>query len=224
MRIVNLEQKSPEWLLWRKSGIGGSDAPVLVHGEHFRRTIKTLWKEKLNLQSKAKSNSAMARGNSLEPIARRKYESLVGHKVETICCVHDDHDWLKASLDGWIPSQRVVVEIKAPKREHHEEALYSDRPPAEYQPQLDHLLLVTGGRFAHYVSYSNYFEPSEELAIVKWPRDEKRLAQLLEIETLFWNYVTTNVEPPADLLSLLPAEVFPENFQNSPGVPLTSCV
>ncbi len=208
MKIIDLEQKSPDWLRWRKSGIGGSDAPVLVRGEHFRRTVKTLWKEKLEQKSKQLSNSAMARGNALEPVARRMYELLVGRKVESLCCVHDEHEWLKASLDGWIASEQVVVEIKAPKREHHETALLG-LPPEEYQPQLDHLLLVTGGRFAHYVSYSNYFAGAEQLAVVKWPRDEKRLRTLFEIEKFFWDCVSSRQEPPADILkalsTLLPA-------------------
>ena len=206
MKVFNLEQKSEGWLRWRAAGVGGSDAPVIWFGKHFRRTVKDLWREKrehflkgakgTERKEDPKSISAMARGTRLEPLARGMYEQLVGYRADPVCGVHDVHPWMKASLDGWIDEAGVVVEIKAPNRDDHQCAL-DGAPPEKYLPQLDHLLGVSEGKFAHYVSYSNYCQGTNQLAVVIYYRDDKRIQELISREAEFWDMVQDGVEPPS---------------------------
>lgn len=190
----DLAQKSPEWLRWRQQGLGGSDAPVIWWGSHFGRTREKLWLEKLGRGPRAKGNSAMARGVRLEPEGVRRWELLTGLKLRQTCTERTDLPWLRASLDGWCDAKRLVAEIKAPNREDHLEALYGI-PPRKYQPQLDHLILATDASLAHYVSFSDYFERAEQVAVVPWPRNEARLLRLLEAEHQFWWCVQTDTNP-----------------------------
>ncbi len=196
MVIIDLEQGSEGWLKWRGSGLGASDAPLLVHGKHFERTLEDLWKEKIQEVIHKKkppprkwlNSGAMARGQRLEPLARARYEKLTGIKARPVCGVHEEHEWLKASLDGWVHGPGVVLEIKAPNRNAHQGAL-EGVVPDYYLPQLDHQLLVSGGKMVHYCSYSDYFEGSEQFALVKYPRNEKKLEEYLKLAREFWDAV-----------------------------------
>lgn len=201
MKICDLNQGSDGWIRWRESGLGASDAPLIIHGKHFDRTLLELWEEKVQhivlkkkpRERKLRNTSAMARGQRLEPFARERYEKLLGVKAKPLCCVHDQYDWLKASLDGWVKDS-IVLEIKAPNRLVHEQALAGE-VVGYYQPQLDHQLLVTGAREAHFVSYNDYFKGVQQFALVKYIRDEKKIQEYLGRACRFWDQVL-NGKPP----------------------------
>jgi putative phage-type endonuclease len=147
----------------------------------------------LAVQGKA-DNGAMARGRRLEPVAGEVYEALMGWRVPPLCCVHDEHDWLKASLDGYNADRNLAVEIKAPNKDDHSQALAGE-VPEKYLAQVHHLLLVSGAGLLHYVSYSEYFPDSKKLAVVDVPRDEEVIQALFEAEKEFWDKVLAGEEP-----------------------------
>ncbi len=202
MIVCDLQQGSEGWLKWRGNGLGASEAPVLIHGKHFETTLKDLWEEKVSyvvMKKKPKprkflNSGAMARGQRLEPLARARYEKLTGIQARPICGLHDELEWLKASLDGWVPERGVVVEIKAPNQKAHQGAL-EGVVPDYYLPQLDHQLLVSGGKVVHYCSYNDYFQGSEQFALVKYPRDEEKLESYLKLAQEFWDCVLNKREP-----------------------------
>lgn len=183
--------------------MGASDAPILINGRHFDRTLKELWEDKVQHvvlgrkppERKWSNNSAMARGQRLEPLARGIYEKRTGIKADPICCVHEEYPWLKASLDGWVAGGKVVLEIKAPNRNAHQGAL-EGVVPSYYLPQLNHQMLVTGALVCHYVSYSDYFHGSEQFALVKYSRNEKEIQEYLNKATEFWDCVLNKRLPP----------------------------
>lgn len=202
MIILDLSQGSADWLRWRHAGLGASDAPLLMNGKHFERTLKDLWEEKVSFVIEGKqpptrvfkNAGSMARGQRLEPEARGMYERLVGCQAPPVCCYHADHPWLKASLDGWIPEKRLVLEIKAPNKVDHQLAL-DGRVPPKYEPQLVHQLLVTGGKLAHYASYNPYFEGVRKLAVVGFPRKEDVIQNYFTRACQFWQSVLDKVLP-----------------------------
>lgn len=184
----NLEQRSKEWLEWRKTGIGSSDAPVLWFGKHFSTTTQKLWRQKVGLDKKDGDSFAMARGRKLESHIISLYEAELGVKTRSLCCSHDHFPFIKSSLDGWVDEYGVVLEAKAPNATDHQSAL-DNIVPEKYKPQLDHHLLATGSAVCHYVSYSNYFPEGHRFALVSYERDEQRLEELLGLELAFWDMV-----------------------------------
>lgn len=118
MRTVKLEQGSTEWLAWRTFGIGSSDAPVIVKGKHFDRDRYALWQEKRGeLLPKERSvwiNERMRRGQVLEADVRNWYVNWIKKSVAPLCAFHATKDYIKASLDGWEPFSRTILEIKCP--------------------------------------------------------------------------------------------------------------
>ena len=146
---------------------------------------------------------AMTRGRALEPEARRRYGELLGAEVAPLCCAHDQHRFLRASLDGWCAARQLPVEIKALRRTDHQEALRG-RVPRRAVPQCLHILLVTGAAQMHYVSYQpDGFAPREQLAVVGLSADGPLLDELLLAERVFWDAVRAREPPPLPpLLSL----------------------
>ncbi len=204
MQIASLEQGTPSWLAWRTKGLGSSDASVIWFGQHFDTDIYKLWCEKSGKGTQKKENSAMARGKKLEPAVREMYQNLTGFAPEALCASHDILTWLKASLDGWDALNGILVEIKCPKREHHQSAL-DDKVPETYVPQLYHQYLVCEEKVKeiHYVSYSNYFSKAEQLAVVDVPLSEEfksRAHLLLQKEKEFWSFVERRLPPPKSWL------------------------
>lgn len=198
MRILNLEQGSTEWLLWRTTGIGSSDAPIIINGRHFGKNRTDLWREKLGKVPPKIFNSfiqqRLCRGKVLEPDARAWYADNLKCEIIPICAVHYYLDWCKASLDGWIQEMQTIVEIKAPNLKDHQLAL-NNQIPHKYIAQLDHQILVTGAKEAHYLSYNPDCPKPDRYAIVKHYSHPETLLQLVKAEEKFWNCLRLEIEP-----------------------------
>src|SRR5271169_5797847 len=97
--IERLHQNTPEWHRWRMQGIGASDAPVIM-GETAFKTRRTLWSIKTGRMQESSAGPAARRGRALEHFARRAYERRTGIQVEPLCLVHQEFEWMRATLDG----------------------------------------------------------------------------------------------------------------------------
>lgn len=196
MKILHLEQRSPDWLTWRNIGLGSSDAAPIVGLSPWSTARKVLSQKVAALLGQEiackKDNGAMARGRRLEPKAIAVYEEWMGWKVPAVCGVHDEHEWLKVSLDGWNAEHSLFVEVKAPNKDDHALAL-AGGIPEKYIPQLVHQYLVSGARTCHYISYNDYFRPSVQVAVVPFARDEEMIASLFAVEEEFWQLVNESV-------------------------------
>lgn len=180
-----------EWLKWRNLGIGSSDAPIIMKVSPWSTPYK-LWTEKTGLsKTKSLGNWATQRGNDLEPIARAKYEFESGLEFPVVNMTHATELFMRASLDGYNEEAKIILEIKCPNAKDHELAV-SGIVPEKYFPQLQHQLMVTGAKEAHYVSYDG----KESLALVVVKPDHGYIASLKAAEMEFWECVTNYVEPP----------------------------
>jgi len=205
MKLINLEQRTPEWLEWKKFGIGSSEAPVLVNGKHFQKTRSSLKKEKVaallgKAGKGARPNSAMQRGIDSEPEVTRRYRLWTGYDVQPACAEHDVYSWLRVSLDGLgkMPDGRLIIaELKVPgtrwNGENDHFTVLQGQIPEKYIPQLDHQLLVTELDLLHYVSYCPDLPPVDRFRVLPHYRDAQRIERLFELEKVFWEEVETEV-------------------------------
>jgi putative phage-type endonuclease len=185
MIVCNLQQNSPDWLVWRRGGIGGSDAPVIM-GVSPYATREQLLHEKVTGERR-QSEYRMRRGQNLEAVARGMYEIEMARPFPAACVIHSDCNWLVASLDGladW------ALEIKCWAWQKHSTVL-AGLVPTEAWPQLQHNLLVTGLDRIDLVSYSQHSRYSERDQFVILPvyPDAEYQARLLEAEERFWEDV-----------------------------------
>lgn len=189
-RIERLQQNSPDWSTWRRSGLGSSDAPIVM-GESRWMTRRTLWEIKTQRSQEAERDDlAIRRGRKLEAAARAAYEAYTGEIMEPHCVSHDHLSWMRASLDGLDFEGSLVLEIKCPlKRQDHALAL-EGQIPRHYYAQLQHQLEVSRAQELHYWSFDE-----RRGALVKVHPDLGYTEDLVRKEAEFWRNVTENHWP-----------------------------
>jgi putative phage-type endonuclease len=188
-RIERLQQNTPEWHRWRMQGIGASDAPAIM-GETPFKTPKTLWSVKTGRMQEDPAGPAAQRGRELERFARRAYERQTGILMEPLCLVHQEFEWMRASLDGLSFDGSTVLEIKCPLSLRDRASAQEGRIPSQYHAQLQHQLEVSGAERAHYWS----FHGTDGILIEIRP-DREYAKRLVEAEAAFWQLVKENRWP-----------------------------
>ncbi len=179
-----------EWLLNRRKGLGASDIPAIL-GVSPWTTRYQLFLEKTSTEPpEDNGNWATARGNTLEPIARARYELESGLEFPATLAVHKDVPYFMASLDGYNAEHNLILEIKCPGAADHLLAVEGNVPD-KYFPQLQHQLMVTGAKECHYVSYDG----AESLALVVVKPDYEYIAAMVEKEHAFWKLVQDGTPP-----------------------------
>lgn len=198
---IALEQGSSEWLRWRQTKIGASDAAAIM-GENPWKSRTQLFKEKIGLASSFSGNAATRRGAQLEPIARQLYESQTGIRIEPAVLVHATRPWQAASVDGITATGSKVVEIKCGEKAY---AILdrTGQPPDYYYAQLQHILAVTGLPSLDYFAYlPGYRAITREIA-----RDDAYIKTLIQNQTEFWSELQDALRrslPPAKAPPLAP--------------------
>jgi putative phage-type endonuclease len=147
-RIERLHQNTAEWHHWRMQGIGASDAPVIM-GETPFKTPRILWSIKTGRRREEPAGPAALRGRRLESFARRAYESQTGIQMEPLCQVHEEFEWMRASLDGVSFDGSMLLEVKCPLNLRDHASVQEGRVPSQYHAQLQHQLEVSGAQQAH---------------------------------------------------------------------------
>lgn len=191
MKTLKLTQGSEEWLEWRKTGLGASDAPIIMEESPWK-TPYELWLEKTGKKEPVKANKWQLRGLDLEEAARRCYIKKTGNAVFPLCAQHEQYPWLLASFDGIDFAGNLIVEIKCAGGIDHHEAL-AGRIPKKYYPQLQHQMLVAGVDICHYFSFDG-----EDGVIVECPANPKYQEELLKKLQEFWGLVQNDIAPEAE--------------------------
>lgn len=191
-----MEQGSKEWLDWRRRGLGGSDAPIIMGVSPWKTPLE-LWKEKTGRAERnggTGPNWAQQRGIDMEPKARAKYELLEGLDAPPILFEHPDYPHFRVSLDGWNEEKQIVLEIKCPGRDDHAKAK-SGEVPLKYIWQLEMQLWVTGGKEAHYFSYYEGKDGKSDYVLIKYRSDLERRERLIKALHHFWDCVVRDIPP-----------------------------
>jgi putative phage-type endonuclease len=197
-KIERLQQNTPEWHRWRRQGLGASDAPIIM-GEAAFKSPRMLWSIKTARMHEEAPGPAARRGRELERPARQAYEREIGIQMEPLCLVHDQLEWMRASLDGLSFDGSTVLEIKCPNNVRDQSAARNGSVPPHYYAQLQHELEVSRAEELHYWSFDG-----SAGSLVRVRPDRDYLKRLLDAEAAFWRLVRENVwpEPAGDELDL----------------------
>lgn len=192
------QESKSQWLQWRKEGLGGSDAPIIMGVSPFM-TPRELAQEKLGLKSFDQTNYATMRGQIFEPKARAMFETLYDMKMSAELFVHPEHSFLRCSLDGWNEEKREILEIKVPGKEVFELAK-SGEVHEQYVWQLEHQLLVTGAKKVHFfcvqLDSKNFDASITDHAHVVYESDPKKREELFAKAKEFWALIEKKELPP----------------------------
>ena len=179
----HIEQGSDQWHALRRGVITASTISKLItstgkpaNNETSRTQLLQLLAERITGESEPSFyNEDMARGHMLEPLARDIYAE---HRAPVAECgfVTADFD---GTVIGYSPDGLVgddgLIEIKSPRQKNHLRSLLNDEVPAEYVPQVQTGLAVTGRAWCDYISYA----PGLPWFVYRCPRDEVVIAQLI---------------------------------------------
>ncbi len=156
MKIIYVEQGSPEWLSWRKTVITATECPVILGSSPWSTPYKC-WQRKLGLVEEQQSNAAMERGRLLEPEARAQFNECYQMNMVPACVESTEYPFLGASLDG-LPrylglfESNCILEIKCGGAKLHAMA-EQGIIPQNYLDQMQHQLFITKAEKCFYYSY-----------------------------------------------------------------------
>jgi hypothetical protein len=138
---------------------GASTAePVLrvADNDTARGLIHTLAAERIRgMGEDTPMTSDMWRGVDSEPYAREAYEQHAGVEVVEVGFMVREVDGVKVgySPDGLVGDDGCI-EIKAPRAKTHVATILADKVPAQYMPQLQAALFVSGRDWCDFISFS----------------------------------------------------------------------
>ncbi len=110
--------------------------------------------------------------------------------MEPLCLVHQDFDWMRASLDGLSFDGSTLLEIKCPLSLRDRTSAQEGRIPSQYHAQLQHQLEVSGAEQAHYWSFHGTVG-----FLIQIRPDREYAKRLVEAEAAFWQLVKENRWP-----------------------------
>lgn len=190
-----------DWLQIRRGGIGGSDAAAAVGLNPYQSPLE-LWLEKTGRDEHLPQpdpddmNSPMYWGTVLESLVAQQYSHHTGRQVRRVNAVlqHPQHPWMLVNLDREVIGSPEVQILECKTAGLNGARLWRDGVPEYIQLQVMHQLAVTGHRAADVA----VLICGQEMQIHRIERDETLIAQLIELERQFWQYVERDEAPPAD--------------------------
>ena len=195
MKVIDVQQGTPEWAEARAGRVTASRIDAVLSRARDRKSegaTRRNYKAQIiseiltgRPQESGYTNKAMEDGKELEPLARSAYELARGEFVETVgFVVHPTIERAGASPDGLV-GDRGLVQIKCPFPATHIGYLLGDEVPPDYQPQMLWEMACTERDWTDFVSYCPAFPPHLQLFVARFPRDDKRIAEVTAEVSVF---------------------------------------
>lgn len=199
MKILEFEQRSPEWYAARKGIPTASefDKIVTIEGKPSKQRTKYLYQlagERLGgIVDESYQSFAMVQGVEKEASARALYELLHEPVQEVGFCLSDCGKY-GCSPDGLV-GKKGGVEIKCPIMSTHVEYLLKcqDEMPSDYFQQVQGSLLISGRDWWDFVSYFPGLKP---LILREEPNDvfQRLLKKELDLFNEELNEIVENIK------------------------------
>lgn len=192
--------RKEEWLAWRRRGIGGSDAPVIMGLNPYRGQL-SLYVDKLDRAlDPTDPMEAAGWGIKLEPLVAAEFQLRTGLSVQEPVpktWVHPSFPFMIGTPDRFVHRDLGgppigILEIKTCSL--RKEWDWDPDPPKTAWCQLQHYLAVTGldlGWLAVLIGGQRYLHHEVK-------RDEAYIRDLIEKEQAFWWYVQNDIPPDPD--------------------------
>ena len=188
-----------QWLSVRQGGIGSSDAAAAVGLCPYKSQLD-LWMEKTGRTPAEQESPGMDDprywGTLLEPYVAVAYSQQTGRKVRKVNAVlqHPTFPYMLANIDREVVGSPDVQILECKTAGEWGSKLWQHGVPEHIQLQVQHQLAVTSQQAADVA----VLLCGQRLEIHRIERDEEVIARLMVLEARFWQYVTSDTEPPAD--------------------------
>ena len=198
LELLQIEHNSPEWLAFRRTGIGGSDAAAILGKSHFKTNVK-VWEEKTGLiePDDISDKEQVKYGKAVEDLLLQmfaldnpEYEVISNKKIVY------RRGFMFASLDGELVEKATgelgIYEGKTAEiHKKIELEKWNKRVPDYYYVQILHYLIVTGRSFVVLKVQLKLLYTEEKTTMTKQYRFNRKdllndLAYLYRKEAAFW--------------------------------------
>tara|TARA_R110000822_G_scaffold66650_5_gene162632 strand:- start:825 stop:1436 length:612 start_codon:yes stop_codon:yes gene_type:complete len=182
MKILDIEQGTPEWLAARAGMVTASRiVDVMAKPETAARTnyMAQIVAELLTNkpQGGTFTNAAMEFGTEQEPFARGAYEVTRGVLVDQVGFVyHPTIDRAGASPDGLVGEG--LVEIKCPQMATHLQYQIEQKIPPKYQKQMLWQMACTEKNWCDFISFRPELPEKLQLLVIRFNRDDKEIKKI----------------------------------------------
>lgn len=197
----------------RLNYVTGSDSAIICGVSPWGSLID-LWRYKSRLaQAPDISGSSHVRaGNYLEPALRQWFADETGKDVQVSneLLIHKGIPFLAGNIDGFIPKENALLEIKTTSRGDDWGEQGEQKIPLHYLCQISHYMSV--GNFDS--AYVAVLIGGSDFRIYHYQRDEKLINAIIKKETEFWECVKNQIAPEprtgADVMALCGLDVLSE--------------
>ena len=185
-----------DWLEFRRSGIGGSDASVVCGINRYKSPIE-LWMDKTGQMPAKEAGEAAYWGKRLESLVKEEFTLRTNIEVFSVNQIlqSETHPFMLANIDGSCihPNHGLCI-FEAKTASAYKYGEWDNAIPDEYELQIQHYMAVSDckGAYIAVLIGGNTF---------KWKfveRDDELIAMLIKLEAEFWNHVQENIPPPLD--------------------------
>lgn len=178
----------------RHEGLGASDTPIIM-GYSSYKTPYQLYLEKIgSIQAEDEITEQQYWGNALEPIIIRRFAEENECEITFPDTVyHPDYPFIFANLDGWIESERAVVEAKCANSFQRKEwdMAVSDGIPLVYLIQIAKQCAITNASRGYCAVLIGGMEYKQFI----YERDAALEDLIIEADKAFWHCVQNRIEP-----------------------------
>ncbi len=212
---IKLKHNSPEWLEFRKTGIGGSDAAAILGLSPFKTNVQ-VWEEKVGIKEPddISDKPQVEYGRHAEDLLVKLFAlDYPRYKVKVDKQTVYKRNFMFASLDGELTDKETgengIYEGKTTEIYNHNAMdKWNKQIPDYYYTQILHYLIVTGKQFAICKAQIKTMGSNNEIEIITrhyiFNREDvlEDLKYLYLKEKEFWSYVENKKRPPLLLPNL----------------------
>lgn len=191
-----------QWLMERKSGVGGSDVAAILGLSPFKTSFE-VWLEKTNTELPPSPIDELERvhfGRLMEDIIAREYARREGVKVRrrNELVRHARYPWMIANPDRLIDGKRCGLECKNVDGMAFRKGDWgepgTDQAPDEYVLQCQHYMIVFDFPVWHLAACVG----GNRLVTFVIERDAELADMIVEAEHEFWQCVEARRKPEID--------------------------
>jgi len=198
MPTVELYQERESWLSAR-TGIGGSDAPVVLGVSPYCSAYK-LWATKTGRVPEDEPTKAMLRGIRMESMVADMVQEETGwefaQRAPYTIHRHEKHDWAFCSIDREILpiDERGPGNLQIKTVNSFASHDWDDRPPLHVQVQTQHELFASGFKWGAIAAFFGL----DDLRVYPVNRDDKFISVMVAKEQEFMRCVREDLPPEID--------------------------
>lgn len=195
-KVVNVTEISrEEWLTYRRQGIGGSDASVVVRLNPYK-SLLTLYYDKKGLLPETQDNEQMRQGRDMEQYVADRWREKTGKKCrkDNFMYRNSEYPFMLADIDRDVIGENAGLECKTTSV-YNKSDFDSGEIPLPYYVQCMHYMEVKGYDrmyLAVLVLNKGFYDFVIE-------RNDEEIQSLIQSEKSFWEeHILKNIPPDAD--------------------------